>query len=65
MSEITATARPYCSHVAAAGPHCRCGHGAELHNLAGDRITRKGCSISTGRHATPCGCKAYVAAEAS
>jgi hypothetical protein len=48
-----------CGHVAAAGPRCRCGHGVELHNLAGDDITRKACSISTGRDATPCGCNRY------
>lgn len=58
---MNATAHPYCSHVAAAGPHCRCGHGAELHNLAGDNTTRKACSISTGRDAKPCGCTRYEA----
>jgi hypothetical protein len=53
------TAPAACAHVAAAGLRCHCGHGAELHNLAGDRVTRKACSISTGRDATPCGCPRY------
>jgi hypothetical protein len=57
-----------CPHVAAAGPRCAtsvapgrlCGHPAELHNLAGDHTTRKACSVSTGRDATPCGCARYT-----
>jgi hypothetical protein len=52
-----------CAHVAAAGTPCRCGHGAELHNLAGDNTTRKACSISTGKDATPCGCPGFTEKE--
>jgi hypothetical protein len=37
----------------------------ELHNLAGDNTTRKACSISTGKDATPCGCKAFTEQEVS
>lgn len=61
MSAPTAP-RVDCGHVAAPGPKCAqpgCGHPAELHALAGDNTTRKACSISTGRDATPCGCPRY------
>lgn len=53
-----APARSDCGHVAAAGPRCTCGHLDVFHNLTG--TGRKGCSISTGAKATPCGCKAFV-----
>jgi hypothetical protein len=60
--------RSDCGHVAAAGPRCvteGCGHIAELHNLAGDNTTRKACSVSTGRDATPCGCPRFTPEEVS
>lgn len=59
---VTAVSRTDCTHVATAGPRCAaegCGHGAEFHNLAGDHVTRTACSVSSGRDATPCGCKRY------
>ena len=39
-------------------PPCACGHLDVLHNLSSSG-RRTGCSISTGPHATPCGCRAY------
>jgi hypothetical protein len=58
--------RSDCGHVAAAGERCRCGHGAELHDLARDRITRKGCSVSVGPKALHCPCNHFeIEAEVS
>lgn len=45
-----------CGHVAAAGPRCRCGHGAEFHDLARDKTTRTACSVSVGPKALRCPC---------
>lgn len=62
----TALATSSCAHVAAPGPRCTapgCGHGAELHDLARDKKTRKACSIHTGPKATPCGCPAFTPEE--
>jgi hypothetical protein len=52
-----------CGHVAAAGPRCRCGHGAERHDLKKGTRTRTACTVHTGPHATPCGCQAFTPEE--
>lgn len=51
--------RPSCPHVAAAGPRCRCGHGAELHDLSRDNTTRTACSVSVGPKALHCPCNHF------
>lgn len=43
---------------------CSCGHVEVLHAIRGNG-SRGACSISTGKQATSCGCKAYEAARLS
>lgn len=60
--------RTACGHVAAVLRRCAtegCGHPDVLHDLVGDNTTRKACSISSGRDATPCGCPAFTEQEVS
>lgn len=39
---------------------CDCGHNDSLHMM--DK-TKKRCSVSTGEHSEPCGCKDYTLAR--
>lgn len=54
---VTPPARP--------GQRCAtegCGHPDVLHGFARDNRTRTACSVTSGRNATPCGCRKYTAA---
>ena len=39
---------------------CACGHGEVFHDFAKNNRTRKACSVSEGRKATPCGCRLFA-----
>lgn len=49
-----------CSHVTIPSRRCECTHLEEMHDLAGDDITRKTCSVSEGPKATRCGCRLFT-----